>query len=57
MPSTHFIYGYMVKEHSASEIENPMLPHGLLFPISSKSYMHHPTDRITDIPQPLLHEN
>ena len=35
--STHFIYGYMViKDHSDSEKGNPLLPHRLLFPISSK---------------------
>ena len=51
--STHFIYGYMVsdhkKNHSDSEKENPLPPHRLLFPISSKGYfyMHHPTYRIT----------
>ena len=37
--STHFIYGYMasdmVKDHSDSERGNALLPHGLLFPISS----------------------
>ena len=39
--------GHMVKDHSDSERGNPMLPHGLLFLISSKIfYMHHPTDRI-----------
>ena len=39
----------MVKDHSDSEIGNPLLPHGLLAPISSKVlYMHHPTDRITN---------
>ena len=27
---------YMVKDHSDSERENPLPPHGLLFPISSK---------------------
>ena len=27
---------YMVKDHSESERRNPMLPHGQLFPISSK---------------------
>ena len=39
----------MVKDHSDSERGNPLPPHGLLFPISSKGffYMHHPTDRIT----------
>ena len=38
----------MVKDHSNSERGNPLPPHGLLFPISSKGsfYMHHPTDRI-----------
>ena len=51
--STHFIYDYMasdmVKDNSDSESGNPLPPHGLLFPISSKRffYMHHPTDRIT----------
>ena len=38
--STHFIYGYMasdmVKNHSDSERENLLPPHGLLFPINSK---------------------
>ena len=39
--STHLIYGYMasdimVKDHSDSERGNPLPPHGLLFPISSK---------------------
>ena len=38
----------MVKDHSDSERGNPLPPHGLLFPISSKFFhMHHPTDRIT----------
>ena len=38
----------MVKDHSDREKENPLPPHRLLFPISSKGsfYMHHPTDRI-----------
>ena len=37
----------MVKDHSDSERENPLPPHGLFFS-SSKGffYMHHPTDRI-----------
>ena len=51
MHSTHFIYGYMVKDHSDSVTGNPLPPlHRLLFPISSKGffYMYHPTDR-TDI--------
>ena len=36
MHSTHFIYGHMVKNHSDSKRGNPLLPHGLLFPINSK---------------------
>ena len=41
--------GHMVKDHSDSERGNPLPPHGLLFPISSKGslYMHHPTDRMS----------
>ena len=35
----------MVKDHSGSERENPLPPHGLLFPISSKGYF------ICNIPQ------
>ena len=56
MHSTHFIYGYMAKNHSDSKRENQLLPHGLLFSISSKRvfYMHCPTDKI---PQPLLHQS
>ena len=48
MHSTHFIYGYMVPNHSDNERGNLLLPHGLLFLISSKVFlnMHHPTDRI-----------
>ena len=34
--STHFIYGYIIKDHSDSERGNPLPPHWLLFPISSK---------------------
>ena len=38
----------MIKGHSDTKRGNLLLPHGLLFPISSKGcYMHHPTDRIT----------
>ena len=36
MHSTHFIYGYMVKDHSGNERGNPLMQHGLLFPISCK---------------------
>ena len=51
--STHFylrLYGvtHMVKDHSDSEEGNPLPPHGLLFPISSKgSFMCIIPDRIT----------
>ena len=40
--STHFIYGYMasdiimVKDHSDSERENPLPPHGVFFPIIAR---------------------
>ena len=34
--STHFIYGYMASDHSDSDKGNPLPPHRLLFPISSK---------------------
>ena len=35
-----WLYGirYMVKDHSDSERGNPLLPHGVLFPISSMGY-------------------
>ena len=50
--STHFIYGYMasnmVKDHSDSERGNPLLPHELFFPISSKgSFICIIPDRVT----------
>ena len=43
--STHFVCGYMasghmVKDHSDSERGNPLSPHGLLFPISSKGLLY-----------------
>ena len=51
--NTFYFMGYMasdimVKDHSDSERGNPLPPHELLFPISSKGYfyMHYPTDRI-----------
>ena len=52
--STHFIYGYMasdirLKYHTDSERGNPLPPHGLLFPINSKSSF------ICTIPQTGLH--
>ena len=42
--------GHMVTDHSDSEKGNPLPPHGLLSPFSSKGYF---TDRIT----PLLHQS
>ena len=40
--STHYIYGYMVsdmvEDHSDSKRGDPLPPHGLLLPISSKGY-------------------
>ena len=41
------LYGvrHKVKDHSDSDRENPLLPHGLLFQ-QRFFYMHHPTDRI-----------
>ena len=36
--TTHFVHGYMVKDHSDSERENLLPPSRLLFPISSKGY-------------------
>ena len=44
--STHFIYGvgHMMKDYSDSEKRNPLLPHGLLFPLAARYfYMHHTT--------------
>ena len=44
-----WLYGikHMVKDHSNSKRGNLLLPHGLLFPISSKFFfMPYPTDRI-----------
>ena len=73
-PNTFYLrlYGvrHMVKDHSVSERGNPLLPHGLLFPISSKGsfYIYHPSDRIAfvtpvvehwlewEIPQWVYHE-
>ena len=42
------LYGvrHMVKDHSDSERGNPLSPHGLIFPISSKGSFYS-TDRIT----------
>ena len=40
MHSTHFIYGYMVKDHSDSERGNLLPPHRLLFLINSKGFLY-----------------
>ena len=42
------LYGvrYMVKDHSDSETGNPLLPHGLLFPISTKGSFIYISERI-----------
>ena len=48
MHSTHFIYSYMVKDHSDNERGNLLLPlHELLFPIIHQGvfYVHHPIYR------------
>ena len=45
MHSTHFIYGYMVKDHSDSEKGNQLPPHRLLFPINSKGSFISPSHR------------
>ena len=41
------LYGvrHMVKDHSDSERGNPLLSHGLLFPISSKGILYAPSHR------------
>ena len=54
------LYGvrHMVKDHSDSERGNPLLPHGLLFPISSKgSFICIVPQTGYHIPQPLLHQS
>ena len=61
--STHFIYGYMVsditvKNHWYSERGNPLLPHGLLFPISSEgSFICTIPQTGWHTPQPLVHQS
>ena len=51
------LYGvrHMVKDHSDSQRGNPLPPHRLIFPISSKGsfYMHNPTDRIAHTTAPV----
>ena len=37
--------GHMVNDHSDSERGNPLPPHGLLFPISSKVFLYAPSHR------------
>ena len=63
MHSTHFylrLYGvrHIVKDHFDSEKRNLLLPHGLLFPISSKgSFICTIPQTGLHIPQPLLHQS
>ena len=40
-----YVVGHMVKDHSDSERGNPLWPHGLLFPISSKGSLYTPSHR------------
>ena len=54
------LYGvrHMVKDHSDSERGNPLPPHGLLFPTSSKgSFICIITQAGWHIPRPLLHQS
>ena len=52
------LYGIMVKDHSDSKRGNPLLPHELLVPISSKgSFICIIPQRGRHIPQPLLHQS
>ena len=61
--STHFylrLYGvrHMVKDHSDSEIRNPLPPHRLLFPSNTKgSFICTIPQKGLHIPQPLLHQS
>ena len=49
---------HTVKDHSDSERENPLPPHGLLFPISSKGYFICTIPHTGEhIPRPLLHQS
>ena len=49
--------GHMVKDHSDSETGNPLPPHGLLFPISSKgSFICTIPQTGEHIPRPLLNQ-
>ena len=50
--------GHMVKDHSDSKRGNPLLPHRLFFPISSKgSFICTIPQTGEHIPQPLLHQS
>ena len=54
------LYGveHMVKNHSDNEKGNPLRPHGLLFPISSKgSFISIIPQTGSHIPRPLLHQS
>ena len=48
----------MVKDHSDSEIGNPLSPHGVLFPIRSKgSFICTIPQTVSHMPRPLLHQS
>ena len=50
--------GHMVEDHSDSERGNPLLPHGVLFPINSKgSFICTIPYTGYHIPQPLIHQS
>ena len=54
------LYGvtHVVKDHSDSERGNPLPPHGLLFPLSSKcSFICTIPQTGQHIPRPLLHQS
>ena len=54
------LYGvrHMVKDHSDSEKGNPLPPHGLLFPITTKSsFICTVSQTEQHIPYPLLHQS
>ena len=46
--------GHMVKDHSDSEKGNPLPPHGLLFPISSKASLYAPSQDSTYFVTPVM---
>ena len=43
--STHFIYGYMVKDHSDSEKGNPLPPLGYSYRLTARVLLYAPSHR------------